>query len=255
MMDRAFRIFLYAMIAAALSRCYSSPRYLLREPVDGIPKGLVVYGIFLYEEKEIPIVGKRYEYLIPFPVYTTLKRICKKDSGTTEPCGVNLVRDDEGPEFALDSENVFRLANRTGLSSDGRYFPYHVLGDMDGSFHYEIINIGSYSTSSRVGTDGIRRSESSYTDYTISNPESYPIVPPERKIDFRGIYAYRATHIDEAPYWIGNLEDGIPILKKLNIPKLNRHFFNEKEPSLENAREYALELLRKDQSKGYWGKQ
>lgn len=243
------------MIAAALSRCYSSPRYLLREPVDGIPKGLVVYGIFLYEEKEIPIVGKRYEYLIPFPVYTTLKRICKKDSGTTEPCGVNLVRDDEGPEFALDSENVFRLANRTGLSSDGRYFPYHVLGDMDGSFHYEIINIGSYSTSSRVGTDGIRRSESSYTDYTISNPESYPIVPPERKIDFRGIYAYRATHIDEAPYWIGNLEDGIPILKKLNIPKLNRHFFNEKEPSLENAREYALELLRKDQSKGYWGKQ
>lgn len=237
-----------------LLHCLPNPKYILREPINGVPKGIVIYGIFLYEETNVPILGKRYDFFIPYPALTTLKRTCKKGEGQSEPCGLNLVRDDAGPEFLREGNFVYFFANRTGLSSDGKVFPFQVLGDMDGSFQYEITNIGSYSSSSRVGTDGTRRIENSYTDYTISNSKDFLLNAPNEKIDFRGIFAYRAEHIKTAPYWVGNIEDGIPVLKKINDPKLNRHFFGEKEINFENAREHAIELLKKDQAKGFWGK-
>lgn len=234
--------------------CGPVPKYILREPINGVPKGIVIYGIFLYEESEIPILGKRYNFLIPFPALTTLKKTCKNAQGQKESCGLNLVRDADGPEIMRDKDVIYRLADRTGLSTDGKNFPYHVLGDMDGLFQYEIINIGSFSSKSVFGTDGIRKAENSYTDYTISNSENFPIDPPTDRIDFKGIFAYRAVHIKTKPYWIGDLEEGLPVLKKINDERLNRHFFGEKEFSLENAKEHALELLKKDQSKGYWGR-
>nr|WP_165783534.1 hypothetical protein [Leptospira ellisii] len=208
-------------------------------------------GIFMYEEYDVPLLGKIYSITYPQPNLAYFTRDCpledlkKEDTCKVEtfsPRGDLISKDENSETYETDRISIWQKAN-SFLKVDTSVFK---LVEAD---------LGSKLYITDVGFPARRRLQSNFY-YHVQNPEEFPIQAASNDhIHFVGIYAVRVEMnwfsksriVDR----VGYLEDGIKAIRNINDRALTEQFCGMGEVNIENCSRYSMEQIYKSLNPPY----